>query len=243
MTGRSRVPALSVTVVAVVLVLCAAVGAKVLLDRQGHSGGGVALREQPGEGILYPGFGSGAFISNTPWQEAGALHAPGAEDWWVTFGASRPCLLSGSQPATLVSVTPVTSDGPRPLDFTVMVRRVTEADMGRPGADLVFVKTQFGSVPDFAEPYAYPEAELGTFVDPSGVVLDRRCDDLTTKDGFRLPVHELQFSVRAGREGAVVDHLDVEYEVGGRRRVVATEYRVVLCGTEIEEKACEFRGE
>lgn len=188
-------------------------------------------RAGDGAGPLVPGGPDGAYT----------MVGPGVIPWWGSIGALRMCLEGDAESARITGHRVVTGEGAEPLDVKIMVRHVTPEDVGGKEAVDDFVMSDYGSLPDFDEPYAQPPMyRRGSFVPFDGLVITRRCDDLLHPGGgVKVPIHEMVVSVQSDERGGVIDHLEIDYESGGQAYRVRSEYTMKFCGTAVDEDVCE----
>lgn len=205
------VVALAVTT-AVLVVAVVALGWRVSPDEEKRS-----------NGPLYLGFMDGQYTTYPP---------DGIDDWWGSYASAFLCLNEKAADVRITGVELITREGPRPIDSEVMVRTVTSSDLGGDTVLTDLVSSAYGRANEPALPYApEPVYESGQFSGPEGIEVTRTCEEIDNPDGgMKVPAQEMVISLLSADGGAVVDSVEVEYEVGDEKYQLVRDFRMLQCG-------------
>jgi hypothetical protein len=157
--------------------------------------------------------------------------------WTGAFGYILPCLETGGV-ATIQDVR--WTEEVRPRSLKVMVRRVSDEEADLPFHKRTWEATPFFSVtgtpPDWSEPYADSDIRGSFSEEVSGLRVANRCRTGGRERGEGFT--ELVLVMEAGRRGAEITELFIDYEHDGRQYTHRTEHRFYLCGDDVKKGGC-----
>lgn len=210
----------------------AAVTAALLLSACGASPADPASRtaHSEGDGPLSAAIGVGG----------SSILAPAQSTWTGTFGGFVLCAQESGRRIEVQDVR--YQAGVEPVEVVPTVRTTTPESLRglepRRRQDYLPTYTALGSPPGFDEPYV----DLVVPGDYSTVVrgwrVDQSCEQTAALErqlsGGRVPsrpLRELMFAVTAGRQGARIDRVDIDYLADGRPMTLELRWAMVSCGT------------
>ena len=185
-------------------------------------------QETRSDGPLYLGFMDGQYTSDPPEEDV--------EEWWHSYATAFLCLNEKAEGVRVTGVELITRGGPRPIDSEVVVRTVTSSDLVDETVLTDLVMASYGRANEPVLPYApEPVYETGQFSGPEGIEVTRTCEEIEDPNGgMRVPVQEVIVSLLSPAGGAVVDSVEVNYEVEGEKYRFVRNFRMIQCGPTVK---------
>ena len=176
-----------------------------------------SARHADGEGPLSASLSGGG--------GGGSLSAPGQVPWSGTFGSALLCSHGGDE-ITVQDIRYLSRVNP--LAATPMIRNVPAKAERTPRGDWAPIAARVGIPGDFASAPHQARGELSTQV--KGLTVSQPCGQRSS-----VPYIELLTVLKAGRAGAWVDGIDIDYTTASGSYTLAVDWNYVLCGSRTQD--------
>lgn len=169
--------------------------------------------------------GGGPLSASLPGRGGVSLSAPGQVPWHGTFGSALLCSHTGDE-ITVQDIRYQTKVNP--LTATPTIRTVPTKAERTPRGDWAPVAARVGIPGAFASAPHQAQGELSTQV--KGLTVSQPCGQRSS-----APYTELLTVLKAGRVGAWVDGIEIDYTTASGSYTLAVDWNFVLCGTRTQD--------
>jgi hypothetical protein len=153
--------------------------------------------------------------------------------WSVIAGGFLLC--APEREVTVTKVAPLHDSGAETFSAFTRAFTIGRLDSGRVGEPVI---GGYGTPPWIGgKDDPHPDRLIGDLQSAEGLTLTPpRCEDTTSAP--KEPAVELLLAVAAGKNGAVVDGVTVDYEAGGQHYRTRVDVEMTLCGTQVHDSDC-----